>query len=290
MVRKMLEKKPGIFRKVKYEYQLYDLADENLVFNKNDDGLYELHTVVPKLIFNVSMGGILSRNSMGLSISHNPNSCVGSKEQITDYCLLRWQQEQKDELYHAGWQKILSTVTGQSYGPVRDEWLQWRLKQGNWSNKNEWILDLMRSNSWDLASAAIKNSSKVPSQKARKVLTGIIQDENVRPDVRGKAMIALPETITFEAATTLVDLIDDDTPRWKKEYTYFINESYPFYDRPGIRMMREWIEKNEEIKAIKSSTLGNEALKALKKLTKKDFGKNKEAWRKWIKKHVKRTG
>ena len=65
-----------------------------------------------------------------------------------------------------------------------------------------------------------------------------------------------------------------------------MEESYPFYSHPSVRLMSEmtniWYpEKGRSI------TIGSKAIEKLCELTKKDFGKNAKAWQKWIKSHIK---
>ena len=101
---------------------------------------------------------------------------------------------------------------------------------------------------------------------------------------------AWPETLSEdarpEAMLTLVDMLDDNTPSYSRQDNLHMRESYPFHNHPGVRMMNDMLE-NRYKEEGKSMTLGSEAEKKLRGLTKKDFGKDIKTWRKWVDKYLK---
>ena len=78
----------------------------------------------------------------------------------------------------------------------------------------------------------------------------------------------------------------------KERQPRFMEESYPFAEHRFIKSLREGWEKHlesskEPAEKKPPRTIGSVAETCLKILTEQDFGRNKKAWRKWIKKHVK---
>ena len=221
-----------------------------------------------------------------MSASFLGEDCEGTKEQIIDFCLLQLFANPEDEAYFKAWQKVLTKVTGARRRQTRNAWVRWRIEKSGWKNKKEWVLNLMRSDNPHLAAAAISSAQEIAGKEAEDVLCEIIRNNDVRANVRAKAIRTLAGHAGPEAMLALVDVLDDNTPSHSREDNLHMHESYPFRNHPAVQMMSEMTE-NWYIEKGKSITLGSEAEKKLKQLTKKDFGKNGRAWRKWIKRHIK---
>ena len=274
--------KPGLFGKTKFNYKSYNLAEDELSFTKRDDGQYEFHLILMQIKIDSEMGGwIFKHGYFKLGFSNQIRGCVGSREQITDFCLLHWREDLKDESYARIWRKILVKVTGQNEGENYNDWLQWRLKQKNLDSEKKWVLQLLGSDNPNLAWAAAMQACKIAGKKEAAILN-LIRDKNVRADIRGWAISSLTKGVGREGLLALVDVLGDQTLRWKSEYLYFLSDSYPFSDHITVSLARKWYEEKG-----KSVTVGNEAERKLRDLTKKDFGKDARAWRKWIEGHVK---
>jgi len=280
----MMENKPGLFGKVKFKYEAYDLTEDELSFAERNDGRYELHALLTKVKIDFEMGGwIFKHGYLTFGFAPQPQSCLGSMEEIADFCLLQWQKELEDESYTRIWQRILESVTGQSQGESYEGWLKWRLEQGGWANDKEWVLDLMRSGNLDVAGIAARNAWRIAGKSAEKMLCEIITNKNVRADVRSYAIWALGRDAGRKGLLALADVLRDETLCLRNDYLYFLDDSYPFSDHLTVSLARKWYEEKG-----KTITVGSEAEKKLRELTKKDFGRDTEAWRKWIKANVKK--
>lgn len=285
-VAQLVKRKPGLFRGVpKFTYKTYDLAEDELSFVETDDGRYALNVLLIQIQLEISSkmsGWVFSWPELRFGYLLMPLGCVGSREEIVDYSLLVWRENLKDSSYGEAFQKILKTVTTKNCGSSYDEWLKWRLKEGGWPDEKKWVLDAVRSDNPDLARAAVSKAHTIAGDEGDLAIFNLIGDKNVRADVRGRAISVMGKDVERKGLLALVDMLADETPHWQREHMHFMDESYPFSDYPLVLPMRKWYEER-----AKSWTLGQEAENRLKQLTKKDFGKDGEAWRKWIEANVK---
>ena len=287
-VKHLVKYKPGLFRGMpKFEYEVYELNDDEISLVLQENGKYLLAVLPARIKFEGEVSGWLFKHGgFGMSFSSHGENCEGTKEQITDFCLLQLGSNLKDEAHVGAWQKVLTKATAAEQRQTHDEWIQWRIEKSGWKNEKEWVLNLMRSDNPHLAAAAMSRAQKIAGKEAEDVLCEIIRNNDVRANVRAKAIWTLAEDAGPEAMLALVDVIDDNTPSHSREDNLHMHESYPFRAHPAVQMMNEMME-NWYIEKGKSITLGSEAEKKLKELTKKDFRKDGSTWRKWIKKHVK---
>jgi len=287
-VKHLVKYEPGLFKAMpKFEHEVYELNDDEISLVLQENGKYLLAVLPARIKFEGEVSGWLFKHGgFGMFFSFQDENCEGTKEQITDFCLLKLGSNPEDEAYLRAWQKVLTKVAGAKHGQTHDEWMQWRIENSRWKNEKEWVLNLMRSDNPHLAAAAIPGAQKIAGEEAEYVLSEIIRNNDVRANVRAKAIWTLSEDAGPEAMLALVDMLDDNTLCHSKEDNLHMHESYPFHDHPGVQMMNEMME-NWYIEEGKSITLGGEAEKKLKELTKKDFGKDMKAWRKWIEANVK---
>jgi hypothetical protein len=287
-VKHLVKYKPSLFKGMpKFEHEVYELNDDEISLTLQKDGKYLLAVLLARVKFKGEVsGGLFKHGGFGMSASFQGVDCEGTREQIIDFCLLRLGSNPEDEAYFRAWQKVLTAVTGAEQGQTHGEWMRWRIENSSWKNKKEWVLNLMRSDNPHLAAAAISIAQKIAGKKAEDVLCEIVGNNDVRANVRTKAIYALTEDAGPEALLALVNVLDVNTPCHSREDNLYMYESYPFCDHPAVRMMNEMTE-NWYIEKGKSVTLGSEAEKRLRELTKKDFGKDGRVWRKWIKRHVK---
>ncbi|MHC4456281.1 MAG: M28 family metallopeptidase [Planctomycetota bacterium] len=132
LVRHMLENKPGLFRKVQFEYQAHHLADDGLSFTARSDEKYELHVIITQLLIDSEIGGwIFKDDNFQFGAVHKPRSCFGDRGEIIDFCLMHWREDLDDESYSKIWRRVLETVVGDSYGDGNRQDCLMR-KNGQW--------------------------------------------------------------------------------------------------------------------------------------------------------------
>ncbi len=288
-VKHLVKYKPGFFNNMpKFEHKVYELNDDGISFLLQENGEYLLAVLPARITISGEVSGwlLFKRGRFGMGGSFSPVDCKGTKEQIIDFCLLQLGDNLEDKDHIKVWQKVLRVVVGAERGQTYDEWMRWRLDNCSWKSEKEWVLGLMQSENSHLAAAAVASAQRIACEDAKKVLRKIILDECVKANVRVKAISTLTKDAGPEAMMALVDVADNNTPCHSREDYLYMEQSYPFYDHPGVRLMSEMTD-NWYIEKGKSITIGSKAREKLCELTKKDFGKNAKAWRRWIEANVK---
>lgn len=284
MVRQMLQKKPGLFGKVNLEYQAYDLPDNEISFVEKPDGRYELDVILTQVHLNCETKGLLFKSGhFSFQAGHYSEHCLGTKDEVTDYCLLRWRKNLKVESYGRAWAQVLETVMEQKASAEYNDWMQWWPQKQGWTDEKQWLSNLSKSDNPQLVAAATFGES-ITHTLTENQFYSRIKDPNV-PAIRRKASIlSLDKRQGQKALLTLVDVLTDETPAAPKQ-PRFMEDSYPFADHSVAKTGRKWWKEQQEKEF--AGTIGEAAENKLKQLTRQDFGKNAEAWRKWIERHVK---
>jgi hypothetical protein len=282
-VRQMLENKPGLFDKMDFKYQAYDLPDNEISFVEKQDGRYNLDVILTHVHFNYETKGLLFKSgNFHLGANYQIKHIPGTKDEIIDRCLLQWRKKLKDESYGRAWAQVLKTVTGYDTGIRYGDWMRWWIEKQGWADEKQWLVNLSKGDDgwFALEAAKIVDISK---------LCELIRDPNAPALKRDNAIFILDKDAGGKELLTLVDVLADETPLniYKfKGQPRFMEQSYPFADHRFVKSMRDGWEKHPE-KKEPPRTIGGDAEINLKILTEQDFGKDAKAWRKWIERHVK---
>ena len=227
---------------------------------------------------------------MGFEFSLYPEHCEGGKGELVDYCLLRWRSNRENLSYSDIWRRALKKIVSQQPEETYSDWLEWRLAQVGCVDEKEWITHVMKSTSPELLKQAIPVAlSILPKKAGMNLIANVVANNNLRLDARAKAIHAFDRYAGKESLLKLVDAVNEDIA-WEKfernKYYAFMDESHLLYDYisvyPMLRFLRKEIEKSCENGDGSGKTLSDEAEKKLKEITGKDFGKDTQAWRKWI--------
>jgi hypothetical protein len=281
-VKYFLDQKIYPIGRLKFQHKVFDLNNDNLVFRQKANGLYELHLVQTQISMGFNIRIFLSmKGGLGMYFNFRPFSCVGTKQEIIDYCLLKWRANQIDNSFSKTWEKVIETVTEQPMANCCRHYIQTRIKDKGFANEQQWILQLAQSPNPDLAEAAIYSMKEIDG--GYQAISRLIEDRNFRADVRAAAIRRISRYTNKEILTPLVNILDDDTTYYKKEYIYSLDESYPFRDTT-LASIWDQIEEHYErqYQAKKDATIADVALEKLKELTGKNFDKDKQAWFDWI--------
>lgn len=280
MVRQMLQSKPGLFGKVNFEYQAYDLPDNEISFVEKQDERYELDVILTQVHLNCEIKSLLFKSGhFSFEAGYYTEHFLGTKDEVTDFCLLKWRENLKDESYGRAWAQVLKTITQQEPGVEYDDWLRWWLEHQDLAEEKQWLSNLSKSDNPQLACSAGEGKSLTENQ-----VYILVKDPNV-PAIRRKALIrSLDKRLGPKALLTLVDVLTDETPAAAKQ-PRFMEDSYPFAYHGFVKASHEWWKKQQEKEFAR--TIGEAAENKLKQLTRQDFGKDAEAWRRWIERHVK---
>jgi len=287
IVRQMLENKPSLFDKVNFEYRMYAVSDDGLSFVEKQDGQCQLDLILMKIHLNYQIKGLLFKSGcFNFGFGHIITEFAGTKDQVTDYCLLQWRKNLTDESYSQTWGHILNVVTNQKHGTTYEDWLRWRLQKQELVDEKQWLSSLRKSDNKQLASHIGEKDWEPSTNKTENDLREIIEDSNVSPIQRTNAIFNLPKHSSRKTLFVLTDILTEETPSGSSMITpRFMDESYPLANHRAVKEAQKWWKKQPQEEVVK--TIGAVAENKLKQLTKRDFGKDAKAWRKWIKANVK---
>ena len=278
MIKHFTKNNPGLFGTTEYKFEQYDLNDNNFRLTITQDGMLELHCLIGHNNVYLKIGGwIFKKPAGGFSFGVKPLDCIGTVEEITDYCLLHWAVEVKDESHNKTLKKLLMIVTSKDLGANYEDWMRWRLEQINLPSKKQWVTQLLNSSNPDLAGQAALMFYKLAEPDYAPAFK-VIRNTDKRADVRSKAIAAMDDNIGKEGLLSLTDVLSDQSRKHKDEYFHFFNESHPFFEHSMVVSMRQYYQDEFE----KEQTIADMAEDKLKRLTKKDFKKDAAAWQKWI--------
>ncbi|MHC4891321.1 MAG: M28 family peptidase [Planctomycetota bacterium] len=245
MVRQMLENKPGLFDKMDFKYQAYDLSDNEISFVEKQDGRYELDVILTQVHFNYETKGLLFKSgNFNLRADYRTEFIPGTKDQIIDRCLLQWRKKLKDESYGRAWAQVLKTVTGHDTGITYGDWMRWWIERQGWADEKQWLVNLSKG---DHGRFALEAAKIVDINK----LCELIRDPNAPVLKRDNAIFILDKDAGAKELLTLVDVLADETPLniYKfKGQPRFMEQSYPFADHRFVKGLHEWWEKHPEKK------------------------------------------
>lgn len=282
-----------------FEYQRTCLRDDYLHLLERGEGQYSLICTLVDVSLDVRLPGLFqwpprTQAASTIGISWLPRVTQGTRQEIFDICLLGWGRTIDKGEPNAYWQKILSRVTALSESRTYEQWLQWHLDRGRWSNENEWMKAALQSDNPYLARSVLRRLPDRPNAEFEPVLAQIMADPEVHPYVRTGAIAKVHGRSGVAILRTLANLIDDKAPREG------LNPELPA-DHPQADLIR-FITSNraKEMELLSLSrrvrremkkgqgpprTVGGYALERLKKLTGRDFGLDKQAWNGWIASH-----
>jgi hypothetical protein len=287
LVAHVLKYRPGLFRGMpKFEYEIYEISDENISMVPSEPNRFKLNALADSIKVQAGSSGWLIKSFHGgVSGGCELIDCEGTKEQITDYCLLKLRGESKNDLHIKGIKKVLLAVTGTEPDGNYEEMVQKQLNESGFKDETEWVRSCILGDSPELTMEAIK-ASKKNNRIISEALCEVIAGQNIRPDVRATA-IECAGGKNKDELLAMCDVLDDNSPSYKKEYLHVFGKDYPVSENIIIKAMRPKVEKYWEENHDASKTVGDLAYERLKCLTKKDFGKDNRCWRKWIEKNMK---
>ena len=306
MAKSILAKKPNIFQNLDFKYRTCNITHRNISFVQNEQGLYELDILVPKIgLFCKTKGFLFKSGHFVLAALWTPLFFEGTKEQATNYCLLQWRKDANDtkyaESYHKSWARVLQTVTGEQHDPNYTTWNKWWIEKQGYENQQQWLDRLSKHENARLSAEA--TLAKGPDEFCK-----LIEDPNAPTIQRHLAIDSLTKKVTKEMLLSLAKIVDDKTPLHytvKPRYWPITTEtSYPFADHIHARRLRDGFmnmlykntdnENSEEpvpeVKTGDLATIGLIAEIALKEFTQQQFKKDKSAWKKWIEKNADEKG
>ncbi|HTG44849.1 MAG TPA: M28 family peptidase [Verrucomicrobiae bacterium] len=280
-VRQMLKYRPNLVRGMPtFRYEAYEMGDDDIHLAKKGKDRLAMSAMATCLTLSAqskTSPWLLKSFGFGIGLSYDGIDCEGTSEQIADFCLLRLRSHGTNAVHGEKTRKVLGRVTGTEPKGSYKELLQDRLRKGGFQDETEWIASCIGSESPDLALQAI--GTVVNDTRIRKAALALISDQSVRGDVRAAAITLLGKSKDKAVLLALCDVLHEETPAHRREYSAMFREDYPFSERVVVQTVRPIMEK--QMKADLAQTIGNLAHTKLKKAAKKDFGKDVRRWREW---------
>lgn len=304
-------------------FKKYRFDDEDISLIIGEDGVYDLDLVFVRFNLNFNIGGLFSRKRpFHPFIDVWLYGCTGTKDEIIDYCLVKWGAPKPDQakVYNENWQKVIARIDGRQVSESYEERLDRRFKQGGFKGKEQWMLAMLESGNDELLKEVISNAPVRDTQKVNDKIAEIITNKELRADIRRNAIMASSDKVSLAA---VVDVLDDETVYKPDRRLRSMRESFPLKDHPFLMMedkeekkseaedkdkkktakneeeiarlkekhkqeiIKQFKKKNKGLKAEhimfdEEAAIGAIAGKHLRVITRKDFKKDKDAWKKWI--------
>ncbi|MCP4453414.1 MAG: M28 family peptidase, partial [Planctomycetes bacterium] len=231
----------------------------------------------------------------GVAIEARLVPVYGSQQEIADVCLLMWREKREEsEDYDHVMRAVLTYVTDQTQGDDYDQCLAKRLESGGWPDESAWLKHMMQSPNASVAMPAIRQGKESLGSEWEPLVQGVLSDAATPEQIKWDAMGTLDKTGTRETLFVLINLLDDERKRnGTRHILQFKDPNHPILEL--MHRSSEYTKllpkpKPKKIKIKPESipqTLGGVALKKLKAMTRKDFGKNAQAWKNWVNTHWK---
>jgi hypothetical protein len=287
-VSQILKYRPGLVRGMpKFEHSIYDLSDDDISLTDEAPDRHSLNVLGSTWIMAAEIKSskwVLKSFNASIGLTVENLDCVGTREQLMDYCLLWWHAEQSNALHAAALRKVLRRVTGDE--PCQDFNTQFkqRLKSGGFNNVKDWLVHCIGSDCPELqlqglfAAMQTTDGDKRLSVAACRLLPG----SRVRPDVRATAIDMAVRANSRESLLAICKLLGDTTQVYRREFVPMLQTNYPFDGRALVKATRQgmegWFKKSPDA----SKTLGKLAREKLKEVAKRDLGDQEQPWRSWV--------
>lgn len=217
----------------------------------------------------------------------------GSQQEILDACLLMWKERRKESKpYDHVMPAVLTYMTEETDAEDYDQWMVKRLKKEDWPDESTWLTHMIQSRNPRVAKVALGLGKEHLGNDWEPAVQGVLVDANTPVEIKWETIGALGKTGTQETLLALVGLLDDDRKQTVTRYSHqFKDPNHPILEL--IRRSREYTKllpkpkpkKAKVMHKFTSTTLGDLALKKLKSVTHKDFGKDAQAWKVWVNMH-----
>jgi hypothetical protein len=265
-----------------FRYEVYGISDDDIHVAQTRPGRFALNVLADRVTLVLQGKPLLwpfGGSGGCLTCAFEPLDCEGSREQLTDLCLLRLHADPTNRASLQGMKKVLRAVNGQEPQGGYKEWLQARLNQEGYKKETDWLLSCIASGNPELAREAIGAAHDCKDPRVPQAVREVLRDRNVRADVRAEAMRLEARRRDKAALLALTEVLDDSSPVYKREFSAPFRPDYPLTNSMIYRTVLPLVEKYY---SEQNKTIGQTALENLKKLTKKNFGADAEKWRDWV--------
>jgi len=283
LVKSVLKHRPGAFRSMPVlDREFYSIDDDDIRYVENADGSCSLHAL--GYWFNLRAGSrkllwFVKGFGVSLSLSYFGADCKGTRQEISDFCLLRLHNYRSNEVC-AQTRKLIQNLKGTNSVAGDTQLLEQRLAAGGFTDEIDWIVSCLSSRNPDLAIEALTAYRNV--RRVREAVSKIVRDRYIRSDVRAKAMKLIAQSKDKNCLFALCDVLDDPAPQDRLEYYAFFDSDFPFANRVFIQSIRPLLEQQIKEALKRGATIGALARAQLKMAAGRDLGADPAPWREWI--------
>jgi hypothetical protein len=283
LVAAALQHPPGLFRGLPaFNRQFYAIRDQDISVVQAGTNAFALHALAGGFVWITRTKNAFwpfKSSTVTMEPTLDTLDCEGSREQLTDFCLLRLRVDPTNTLRANAISKVLRAVTGAKAQGGYAEWLQARLAQAGGGAENEWLLSCLQSANPDLALAATWTAGDSRDARIQAAACDLLRNRELRVDVRQGA-IHLAERHPNQAfLLSLAEVLDDPSRVHQRELCPQFLPGYPLTNSTTLWAMRPLLERRF---SQFTNTIGQRALQDLRQFTKKDFGGDVQAWKNWV--------
>ena len=286
----LVKYQPGAFRSMpKFTFKVVGVSDHDIDVAETAPGLFELHALIWRMDGNLEVKRskwLVNSSAGNLNASVTDMYCVGSKEQLTDCCLLSLRETQDNPAGTAEVRKVFRVVSGTAATESYSNLLARRLVRGGFQNENEWITNCILSGTPTLARLTLGSTADHADATIRQVAARVMADPGQSADIRTAAISLVAKSGDKPGLLAICNLVNDPTPYHAADYDPLIFTNNPFADRTIMRVLRPVVEKLYAEQKDASGTIGRVAREELKRVTKKDYGTDATRWQQWIETHA----
>jgi hypothetical protein len=284
LVAHILKSRPGAFRSLPpFRYEVGGLHHEDIFFTNLGNGQYELQALIMPLVLSAesrSWLGVIKLPSVTLAGFWSGLEESGTRDQLSDLCLLRLRACQKNPVEAGNFLRLFQIVSGAATNATCSQLIQQQWRQEQCQDETEWIARLMLSGRPQLALEAMNAATRDETDRIRQTVCTLITDRSVRSDVRAHAMAFPVKDKAMLLA--LCAVLDDSTPAMRREYSPLFDPASPFADQPLVKSMRAMMKTALAVHTYAGKSLGDVARDQLRKAAGRDLGTDPEAWRRWV--------
>ncbi|MBN1362890.1 MAG: M28 family peptidase [Sedimentisphaerales bacterium] len=269
-------------RTINRTYVFTDVPDHLIFLEAVEPSEYRLEFL--HLTFSVGVR-ISGPSRVGLQVGCNflPAMCTGTKDELTDYCLLLCRCNAQDTQAEM-WLRVMRHVTGEK-PTTYEEALRPRPAKGSWVDERAWILDCVHSRNRKLRYMAIVTLSKVLGSAGEPTLLGVLADPSSTVDDHQAVIRSINADSSAELLAAVARILSDQTEikcRQQKFYEILTRPGTPFEGYPllplTVKSLKAWIDKEGQT----PWTMADLAQERLGFATSHRFDKDVAAARQWI--------
>ncbi|MCX5769219.1 MAG: M28 family peptidase [Candidatus Hydrogenedentes bacterium] len=268
-----------------FDLEEYDLLPEEVRITAVPGNKLRLSVAFPHMYARTYLKERITLPPKGLTVGcrWDFHTCLGTAEELLDYCLLQWRRDIQGDGYGGSWAKVLSSLFPEAHIEGNyHAWFQWSRQSRKVASEEQWLIDCLESGNPELMRAVL--TYFVPSimfnTEYPNLLRRIMTDTTLPGELRALAVAAygrkgdkVPFGLDRPMLLDLVSLLDDGTVVClPKAVVEAIVADFPLL---GFAVA----EGGEQDTLV----LGEYVADVLHGITKQSFGGDAALWNTWIK-------